>query len=167
MIVPNREFITGKLVNWTHKDKIMRVSIKLSVAHDSNVDQVVKLLLTIAQSDFDVLSKPAPAALLEEIGEIGLKFGLYAFVADPGLMGGAKHRISKAIQERFAQAGIVISSPIREVTLAGIPDELTRLLDVSRWEQTVGGRVDSGGAATPSPHIIDAPATVDRRSSQN
>ncbi|APW62237.1 mechanosensitive ion channel domain-containing protein [Paludisphaera borealis] len=167
MIVPNREFITGKLVNWTHKDKIMRVSIKLSVAHDSNVDQVVKLLLTIAQSDFDVLSKPASSALLEEIGEMGLKFGLYAFVADPGLVGGTKHRISKAIQERFAQAGIVISSPIREITLAGIPDELTRILDVPRWAQMVGGRVDPGADGSPPPHVVDAPVVADRRVSQN
>src|SRR5207302_4028048 len=31
MIVPNREFITGNLVNWTHKDKILRVTIKVGV----------------------------------------------------------------------------------------------------------------------------------------
>jgi potassium-dependent mechanosensitive channel len=162
LIVPNREFITGKLVNWTHKDKIMRVTVKLSVAHESNVDQVVKLLMTIAQSDFDVLSKPAPSALLEEIGEMGLKFVLYAFVSDPGLVGGTKHRMSKAIQERFAQAGIVISSPIREVTLAGIPDELTRILDVPRWAHLVGGRVDPGVAGSPAPHIADVPVVADR-----
>ena len=32
MIVPNREFITGNLVNWTHKDKILRVTIRVGVA---------------------------------------------------------------------------------------------------------------------------------------
>jgi potassium efflux system protein len=170
MIVPNREFITGKLINWTHKDKIMRVSIKLVVAHDSNVDQVVKLLLAIAQADFDVLSRPAPSALLEEIGEIGLKFGVYAYVADPGLVGGAKHRMSKAIQERFAQAGIVLSSPIRVVTLAGLPDELTRLLDVPRWAEALGARIDPGVAGSPPPHVVDtpsSPADRDREASRN
>ena len=163
MIVPNREFITGKLVNWTYKDKIMRLSIKLSVAHDSDVDQVVKLLLTIVQGDFDVLSKPAPSALLEEIGEVGLKFGLYAYVADPGLLGGAKHRISKAIQERFAQAEIVIASPFREITSAGASDDPGRLLDLARRARMGGvGRVDPGGAPAPQPHVVDAPAFVDR-----
>jgi small-conductance mechanosensitive channel len=131
---------------------------------------VVKLLLAIAQADFDVLSRPAPSALLEEIGEIGLKFGLYAFVADPGLVGGAKHRMSKAIQERFAQAGIVLSSPIRVVTLAGLPDELTRLLDVPRWAEALGARVDPGVAGTPPPHVVDAPSSSadrDRGASRN
>ena len=163
MIVPNREFITGKLVNWTYKDKIMRLSIKLSVAHDSNVDQVVKLLLAIAQGDFDVLSKPAPSALLEEFGEIGMRFALYAYVADPGLLGGAKHRISKAIQERFAQAGIVMASPIREITLTGVSDEPGGLLDLARRGWTNGGgRVAPGGASAPQPHVVDAPAAADR-----
>ena len=35
MIVPNRQFITGNLVNWTHKDKILRVAIRVSVAYGS------------------------------------------------------------------------------------------------------------------------------------
>ena len=45
MIVPNREFITGNLVNWTLKDRILRVAIKLSVAYGTDPDRVVNLLL--------------------------------------------------------------------------------------------------------------------------
>ena len=48
MIVPNREFITGNLVNWTLKDKILRVPIKLGVAYGTDPDRVVNLLLSIA-----------------------------------------------------------------------------------------------------------------------
>ena len=51
MIVPNREFITGNLVNWTLKDKILRVAIKLSVAYGTDPDRVVNLLLSIARQD--------------------------------------------------------------------------------------------------------------------
>ena len=49
MIVPNREFITGNLVNWTLKDKILRVPIKLSVAYGTDPERVVNLLLGIAR----------------------------------------------------------------------------------------------------------------------
>jgi len=132
MIVPNRELITGRIVNWTHKDKIMRVAIRVVVAHDSDVEAVTSLLLAIAKSDFDVLSRPAPSASLEELGESGMVFGASVFVAEPGLMGGAKHRIYKTIRERFAAAGIALASPARAVTLAGLPEELTRLLDDRR-----------------------------------
>ena len=49
MIVPNREFITGNLVNWTLKDKILRVPIKMTVAYGTDPDRVVELLLRIAR----------------------------------------------------------------------------------------------------------------------
>jgi len=167
MIVPNREFITGKLVNWTHKDKIMRVGVKVTVAHDSNVDQVVKLLLSIAQGDFDVLSKPAPSAVLEEITETGLRFALSAFVADPGLMGGTKHRIGKAIQERFAQLGIVLSSPTRDVTLAGVSDDLKDFFVAPRRRGGFDDRFDPASPSPPSPHVGDPAGVGDRRMAGN
>ena len=44
MIVPNREFITGNLVNWTLKDKILRVPIKVSVAYGTDPERVVEPL---------------------------------------------------------------------------------------------------------------------------
>ncbi|MDG3008005.1 mechanosensitive ion channel family protein [Paludisphaera mucosa] len=154
MIVPNRELITGKLVNWTHKDKIMRVGVRVVVAHDSDVEDVTDLLLTIAKNDFDVLSKPAPSALLEDLAESGMVFGLSVYVADPGLMGGAKHRICKAIRERFAQSKIALAGPPREVTVAGGPDELVRL---------ISGRRHRGDGAGPAgqPHRAEARAGVD------
>lgn len=155
MIVPNRELITGKLVNWTHKDKIMRVGVRVVVAHDSDVDEVTNLLLTIARNDFDVLSKPAPSAQLDELGESGMVFNLSVFVADPGLMGGTKHRICKAIRERFAQAKIALASPIREVALTGVPEELSRL---------IGGRHVRGDApetAPAGPHRAEVRASVE------
>ncbi|WP_165250887.1 mechanosensitive ion channel family protein [Paludisphaera soli] len=155
MIVPNRELITGRLVNWTHKDKIMRVGVRVVVALDSDVEAVTSLLLTIAKNDFDVLSKPAPSALLEELGESGLVFGLSVHVADPGLMGGAKHRICKAIRERFAQNKIALASPLREVTLAGLSDELTSLIDGRRL------RGDEAEASPRAPHRAEARASVE------
>ncbi len=51
MIVPNREFITGNLVNWTHKDKILRLAIRVGVAYGSVPAQIVDLLLAIAADD--------------------------------------------------------------------------------------------------------------------
>ncbi|AMV40622.1 mechanosensitive ion channel domain-containing protein [Planctomyces sp. SH-PL62] len=155
MIVPNRELITGRLVNWTHKDKIMRVGVRVVVSHDSDVETVTSLLLTIARSDFDVLSKPAPSALLDELGESGLVFSLSVYVADPGLMGGAKHRICKAIRERFAQNKIALASPIREVALTGVPEELTRLIGGRRL------RGDEPESAPPTPHRAEARASVE------
>ena len=77
MIVPNRQFITGNLVNWTHNDKILRVGIKLSVAYGTDPQRVVDLLMSVARRDAEVLMSPAPSAMMEGFGESGLLFVLY------------------------------------------------------------------------------------------
>ncbi len=115
MIVPNRQFITGNLVNWTHADKIVRVVIKLNVALGTDPDRVTDLLLAIAHDDPDVLNNPVPVAQLDSIGDAALIFFLYIFVPEPSVMGRARHRVNATIQKRFETAGIVIPLPIHEV----------------------------------------------------
>ena len=154
MIVPNREFITGNLVNWTHKDKILRVPIKLGVAYGTDPDQVVDLLLSVARRDPDVLISPAPAAMLEGFGESSLLFGLYAFVPDPGLVGPVRHRLCSEIQRRFAEEGIVIPLPTRELHFSGMTHELARAI-----EPAAPYRYDPGSRTPPEPH---APVAVAR-----
>ena len=101
MIVPNREFITGNLVNWTLKDKILRVPIKMSVAYGTDPDRVVDLLLRIARADADVMINPAPSAALEGFGESSLLFATVHIRSRARLVGDVRHRLCSEIQRRF------------------------------------------------------------------
>ena len=156
MIVPNREFITGNLVNWTLRDKILRVAIKLSVAYGTDPDRVVNLLLTIARQDPEVLLNPAPSAVLEGFGDSALQFGLYTFVPDPGLAGGVRHRLCTEVQRRFVADGIVIPFPTHELHLNRVPADLTRALFNSREADPLSSqqphRVDPASRIPPAPH---------------
>jgi potassium efflux system protein len=156
MIVPNREFITGNLVNWTLKDKILRVPIKIGVAYGTDPDRVVDLLLRIARQDADVLLNPAPAAVLEGFGDSALLFGLYAFVPDPNLAGGARHRLCTEIQRRFVEEGIVIPFPTHELHLNHMPPDLTRALDTTRDGPLVvqAHRYDPASRIPSAPHGV-------------
>ena len=87
MIVPNRAFVTGHLVNWTLKDKVLRVSVELKVAPGADPDRVSDLLLSIAREDADVLRNPVPSAFMEEFGETSHRFLLHVHVPDPSLSG--------------------------------------------------------------------------------
>ncbi len=155
MIVPNREFITGNLVNWTLKDKILRVAIKLSVAYGTDPDRVVNLLLAIARQDPNVLLNPAPSAALEGFGDSALLFGLYAFVPDPGLVGDVRHRLCAEVQRRFVTEGVVMPFPTHELHVNRVPADLTRALVYRRGEdstQSQPHRFDSPGRVPPPPH---------------
>ena len=157
MIVPNREFITGNLVNWTHKDKILRVSIRVGVPYGSVPEQIVDLLLAIAHDDPDVLDDPLPSALLEELGDSALKFVLYAFVPEPSLVGRVKHRLSAEVQRRFSEANIGIPYPTHEVHLCRVPEDLTRAIEQPRWVASSGAsRFDPASAAPPAPHVAES-----------
>jgi potassium efflux system protein len=163
MIVPNREFITGNLVNWTHKDKILRVTIRVGVSYGSEPERIVDLLLAIAADDPDVLRNPLPSALLEELGESALRFVLHVFVPDPSHVGRVKHRLSSEVQRRFAEAQIGIPYPTHEVHLCRVPDDLTRVLEQPRWiSSSPGSRFDPAAPTPPAPHLADAAAPVAR-----
>ena len=115
MIIPNRAFITGDLINWTLKDKISRVTLRVKVAYGTDPDKVSELLLAIARDDADVLRNPLPSALMEAISDSALEFGLYVHVPDPSLSGRVKHRLFRQIQLRFREANIQIPLPIQEL----------------------------------------------------
>jgi small-conductance mechanosensitive channel len=159
MIVPNREFITGNLVNWTLKDKILRVPIKVAAAYGTDPDRVVSLLLAIAREDSAVLEVPEPSASLEGFGDSALLFGLSTFVPDPNLAGGVRHRLCTEIQRRFVAEGIVMPFPTHELHLNRVPTDLTRALETARDEPlpSHARRFDPATRTPPSPHT---PAAV-------
>jgi small-conductance mechanosensitive channel len=160
MIVPNREFITGNLVNWTLKDKILRVPIKLGVAYGTDPDRVVNLLLSIARQDRDVLLNPVPSAALEGFGDSSLLFGLYTFVPDPGLAGGVRHRLCTEVQRRFVVEGIVIPFPTHQLHLNSISSELTQTLLSHHEDDALSvplHRFDPAGRMPPGPHSMATP----------
>jgi potassium-dependent mechanosensitive channel len=165
MIVPNREFITGNLVNWTHKDRILRVAIRVNVAYGTDPDRVVALLLAMARQDVDVLLAPAPSAALEGFGESSLIFGLYTYVPDPGVAGDVRHRLCATIQRRFAAEGIVIPLPTRELHVSRVPDDLTHALVAARHDVAANHRHDTASPTPPAPHgpaAAGRPAPADR-----
>ena len=125
---------------------------------------MVNLLLSIARQDSDVLLNPAPSAALEGFGDSALLFGLYAFVPDPNLAGGVRHRLCTEVQRRFVADGIVIPYPTQELHLNRVPVDLTRALLSSRDDDAVPSspphRYDLPERIPPSPHTL---ATSDHK----
>ncbi len=123
LIVPNKSFITGNLLNWTLSDSINRVAIKVGVAYGSNANKVRELLLQIASEHPVLLKDPAPTAVLEELGESALNFQLRAFL--PTLKDRQKtmHELNTMIHERFRAAGIEIPFPQQDIHIRTQPSE--------------------------------------------
>ena len=76
-VIPNKEFITGKLLNWTLTDPITRVVVPVGIAYGSDTALAEKLLLKLAAENPHVMKDPAPRAVFTGFGDSSLDFKLY------------------------------------------------------------------------------------------
>jgi len=118
LIVPNKEFISGKVLNWTLTDTTSRMTIKVAVPFGSDPNLVKQLLLRVATSHPLVMKDPAPHALFDEFGDDTLNFTLRVYMASRDVYNQLRHELNAGINAAFQQAGIVKPAPEAE---SGIP----------------------------------------------
>jgi potassium efflux system protein len=126
LIVPNKEFVTGRLINWTLSDAILRLSIPVGVAYGSDTDRVIEVLNQVARESRRVLTDPRPQVLFLEFGDSSLSFELRVFVRNVEQLFPVRHELHMSIDKAFREAGIEIAFPQRDLHVRSMPDELRR-----------------------------------------
>jgi potassium efflux system protein len=123
LIVPNKEFITGRVVNWTLSDRVLRLVIPVGIGYGSDTDLAQKLLLKAATDNPKVLEKPAPSAAFLGFGESAINFelGVFTTVENFGIL---RHELNTAINHAFRDAGIQIPFPQQEIHVRSITENL-------------------------------------------
>jgi small-conductance mechanosensitive channel len=76
MVVPNSEFTTHRLTNWTVNDDKVRLAINIVVLHDRDPQEVANVILDVAHKHPDVLPEPLPEPLLSDVTLDSLTFCL-------------------------------------------------------------------------------------------
>jgi potassium efflux system protein len=117
VIVPNSELITGRVVNWSHRDWRGAVSVKVGVAYDADPDQVIAILKACAVDHPHVLPEPPPDAALEAFGDSALLFNLRVSLPDIDKAYGVQSDLRIAILKALRAAGIEIPFNHLDVTL--------------------------------------------------
>jgi potassium-dependent mechanosensitive channel len=115
VIIPNSEFITGIVKNWTRANTLGRIVVKVGVGYDSDPDQVRDILLEIARTHPLIVQAPAPAAFLLGFGDSALEFELRCVVADVEKGLSVRSDLHYAIIKKFRAAAIEIPYPQREL----------------------------------------------------
>jgi potassium efflux system protein len=121
VIVPNQDLITGVVKNMTHGNPIGRLTIKLGVGYDSDMDRVREILLDIAQAHPQVMRTPAPNVVFMGFGVLALDVELRCFVANVEHALATRSDLNFAILRRFREAGIGMPTNPAEVKLAEKP----------------------------------------------
>ncbi|PBC12458.1 mechanosensitive ion channel family protein [Mesorhizobium sp. WSM3859] len=115
VILPNSNLINNAVGNWTHRNKLGRVDIKVGVAYGSDVKRVHALLTNIARAHPMVLKNPEPFILFANFGLAALEFEIRVFVADIMNSSVVQNDIRFAIFDIFEEEQIEIPSTPRAV----------------------------------------------------
>ena len=122
IIVPNSEFVSSRVTNWTANDQRIRLGMKVGVAYGSDPEVVRDILLATAKSHPDVLVDPPPAVRFTGFGDSSLDFDLRIWTVTqtktPQML---KSDLYFAVFRAFRENGIEIPFPQRDVHLRSLP----------------------------------------------
>ena len=123
-IVPNKEFVTGKLLNWTLSDKTNRIVVRVGVAYGTDTENALSMLQEIADEHPLILSDPPPVVGFEGFGDSSLDLVLRCFL--PSLDNRLKvtTQLHVLIDRRFKDAGIEIAFPQRDLHIRSLPQQI-------------------------------------------
>ena len=121
VIVPNAEFISGAITNWTRYSSLGRVSLPVKVAGGNDSHKIEQILLEIAQSHPGISARHKPQVLLMSI-EDALRFEIRAIVKDVNQAAMIRSDMAHEVLRRFAQAELVAPMPKSEVLYRQISD---------------------------------------------
>ena len=122
VIIPNSEFISQQVTNWSFKDKRMRRNLEVGVAYGSDVELVQKTLLEIAHETRGVLHFPEPNVIFVDHADSALIFRLRIWV-DVDDYWTVASQIRFDIDRRFRELGIEIAFPQRDLHIRSLPAE--------------------------------------------
>jgi potassium efflux system protein len=122
-IVPNKDLITERLLNWTLSDTVNRLEVKVGVAYGSDTDLACRLLCGVANEHPLVLKEPECIATFDRFGDSTLDFTLRCFLPSMEKRLQTIHDLNTAIYRKFAEASLEIAFPQTDVHVRSLPKE--------------------------------------------
>ncbi len=115
IIVPNSELINASLGNWTHRNRLARSEIPISVSYESDPSEVMDILLELVRSVPKVLKNPEPHVEFLRFGPSSLDFEMRFYLSDLSDGMEIRNNLRIEILKRFREEGISIPYPLQEL----------------------------------------------------
>lgn len=139
LLVPNKEFITGRLLNWSLTDQQNRITIPIGIEYGSDTRKALAILSEIAEHHERVLSDPAPLISFEGFGDNALTIALRCYLDSLDGRMGVITELNQQIYDRFRAERIGMAFPQRDVHLdQRKPLDIRLLQDAPSFDEPVG-----------------------------
>jgi small-conductance mechanosensitive channel len=119
IIVPNAQFITANVTNWTFSDQLRRIDLPVGVNYGAAPQAMIELLEKTAQAHAAVIETPPPRALFMGYGDSSINFELRAWTAQFANWAVIRSELASAVYDAVRAAGMSFPFPQREVRILG------------------------------------------------
>jgi len=128
-LIPNEDFITSQVINWSHSSDFVRLDIFFGVDYDCDPHEVKKLAAAAPLSVDRVVTNPKPVAHIVKFGDSSIDFILRFWIRDPNKgLTNIRGNVYLSLWDTLKENNINIPYPRREITVLGSDGE--RLEDV-------------------------------------
>ncbi len=116
IIVPNSDFISSRVINWSHNDRNIRFNISVGVSYNEDPEKIRKILLEVAEENDGILKEPKPDVLFHEYADSALVFILRVWTGEyinkPDVL---KSQILYSTFQKFKEHNVEIPFPQRDL----------------------------------------------------
>jgi potassium efflux system protein len=123
-VIPNQNFITNPLINWTLSDPVTRVVFSVGIAYGSDTEKALEIMTNVVQAHPEVLEEPRPTVFFLGFGDSSLDFEVRAFVRERIRRLPLMHDLHMAMNRALTEAGLEIPFPQRDLHLRSVAPEI-------------------------------------------
>lgn len=115
IIVPNSEFVSKDVINYSHGDPTYRLDVNVGVAYGSDLDNVLKAMQEVADENNSVMQRPKPEVHLIEFGESSWNMQLRVWIPDVKHYPRVRNELNQSLVRTFRKYGVEIPFPQRDL----------------------------------------------------
>jgi small-conductance mechanosensitive channel len=121
IIVPNGDFISQQLINWTHSNNnYRRVDLVIGVPYGTDLEKAKTIVMAILESHKEVARYPAPLVLVHQFGSSSVDLRALFWTAEFDKWVGLRSDVLQQIYQRFGESGIEIPFPQQDLHIRSI-----------------------------------------------
>lgn len=118
VLVPNADFLSNQVINWSHGNPEVQVRVPVGVAYGTDLDHATEVLLRVARRSELVLASPQPQVQVSSFGDSAVNLDLAVWIdIRVTVAGRVRSDLNRDIYAEFRESGVEIPFPQRDVHL--------------------------------------------------